>query len=273
MHYMANRPTPALPTGGVTLVGAGPGDAELLTLKAVRRLQVADVILFDALVSDDVLAIAPPTAMRISVGKRAARASCGQDEINGLMIAFAQVGKQVVRLKAGDVSVFGRAGEEVDALRRAGIAVEIVPGITAASALAASFGVSLTHRDHAQQLRFVTGHSRHGGLPAEIDWAALAGPHATTIFYMGGRMAGKIAARLMAHGLPPQTPVAVAANLSRPDEARAAGPLHNLPRIVAAIGVDRPILIGVGRVFGKPAYTLSAAPFDQQTIKDFEGTA
>ena len=239
--------------GRVTLVGAGPGEAELLTLKAVRALQAADVILFDDLVSDGVLELARREARRMLVGKRAARESCRQEDINAMMVAFAKAGKHVVRLKSGDVSVFGRAGEELDELRAQNIPVSIVPGITAASALAASFGVSLTHRDRAQQVRFVTGHSRKGGLPDDLDWAALADDHATTVFYMGGRMAPKIAERLIANGLAAATPVAVAANLSRDDETRAAGTLERLGAIVETIGVDRPILIGVGRVFAEHA--------------------
>ncbi|MBB3950304.1 siroheme synthase CysG [Aureimonas jatrophae] len=244
---LANRPQAG---GRVTLVGAGPGDAELLTLKAVRALQAADVILFDDLVSDDILELARREAKRMLVGKRAARESCRQEDINRLMVQFAQAGKHVVRLKSGDVSVFGRSGEEIAELRAKGIPVAIVPGITAASALAAGFGVSLTHRDRAQSVRFVTGHSQKGDLPEQTDWRALADDHATTIFYMGGRMAPRIAAELMAHGLPPETPVAVAASISRPDETRAVGRLDELGAIVARIGVDRPILIGVGRVFG-----------------------
>lgn len=237
--------------GRVTLVGAGPGEAELLTLKAVRALQAADVILFDDLVSNDILELARREAKRMLVGKRAARESCRQEDINRLMVQFAKAGKHVVRLKSGDVSVFGRAGEELDELKREGIPVQIVPGITAASALAAAFGVSLTHRDCAQQVRFVTGHSKKGGLPEELDWHALAEPHATTVFYMGGRMAGRIAARLIAEGLSAATPVAVAANLSRADETRACGRLDELGHLVEMIGVDRPILIGVGPVFAE----------------------
>ena len=235
--------------GRVTLVGAGPGEAELLTLKAVRALQAADVILFDDLVSDEILELARREAKRMLVGKRAARESCRQEDINRMMVSFAKAGKHVVRLKSGDVSVFGRAGEELAELRREGIPVAIVPGITAASALAAGFGVSLTHRDRASQVRFVTGHSRKGGLPDSLDWAALADPHATTIFYMGGRMAGAIAGKLVEHGLAAETPVAVAANISRPDETRGVGALADLGAIVARIGIDRPILIGVGQVF------------------------
>ncbi|MFD2237063.1 siroheme synthase CysG [Aureimonas populi] len=248
------------PAGGrVTLVGAGPGEAELLTLKAVRALQAADVILFDDLVSGEVLELARREARRMLVGKRGGRESCRQEDINAMMVKLAKAGKNVVRLKSGDVSVFGRAGEEIAELKRHAIPVSLVPGITAASAMAAAFGVSLTHRDHAQELRLVTGHSRTGSLPQDLDWAALAGPHATTIFYMGGRMAGTIAARLVAVGVDPATPVAVAANLSRHDETRATGRLRDLAAIVEAIGLDNPILIGVGNVFGE---ALAAQPGD-----------
>lgn len=235
--------------GRVTLVGAGPGEAELLTLKAVRALQAADVILFDDLVSDDILELARREAKRMLVGKRAARDSCRQEDINRMMVQFAKAGKHVVRLKSGDVSVFGRSGEEIAELRREGIPVKIVPGITAASALAAGFGVSLTHRDCAQQVRFVTGHSKKGDLPDDMNWQTLADDNATSIFYMGGRMAPRISMKLIEHGLSPQTPVAVAASISREDETRAIGTLATLGEIVARIGVDRPILIGVGRVF------------------------
>ncbi|WP_185985629.1 siroheme synthase CysG [Aureimonas mangrovi] len=239
--------------GRVTLVGAGPGEAELLTLKAVRALQAADVILFDDLVSDDILELARREARRMLVGKRAGRTSCRQEDINETMVALARAGKNVVRLKSGDVSIFGRAGEEIAELKREGIPVSIVPGITAASALAVAFGVSLTHREHSHSLRLVTAHSRKGALSEDVDWPALAQAHATTIFYMGGRMAERIRDRLIAEGMAPHTPVAVAANLSRPDETREAGRLTELPEIVAKIGLDRPILIGVGGVFGEAA--------------------
>ncbi|RFC62149.1 uroporphyrinogen-III C-methyltransferase [Fulvimarina endophytica] len=244
--------------GRVTLVGAGPGEAELLTLKAVRALQAADVILFDDLVSSDILELARREAKRMLVGKRAARESCKQEDINRMMVEFAEAGKSVVRLKSGDVSIFGRAGEEIAELRQRGIPVEIVPGITAASALAASFGISLTHRDHAQQLRFITGHSKRGDLPDDVNWAELAGPRATTIFYMGGRMAHRITDRLVGEGMDGATPVAVAANISRADETRLHGRLDQLGAIVDRIGVDRPILIGVGDVFGEIASHVAA---------------
>ncbi|WP_152046612.1 siroheme synthase CysG [Aureimonas psammosilenae] len=237
--------------GRVTLVGAGPGEAELLTLKAVRALQSADVILFDDLVSDDVLELARREAKRMLVGKRGGRESCRQEDINATMVSLAKAGRHVVRLKSGDVAVFGRAGEELAELKREGIPVETVPGITAASAMASAFGVSLTHRDHASELRLVTGHSRHGDLPDNVDWQDLARAHATTVFYMGGRMAGRIAEKLVASGLSPKTPVAVASNLSRADEVRRLGTLASLAGIVGEIGYDKPILIGVGHVFGE----------------------
>ncbi|WP_188907548.1 siroheme synthase CysG [Aureimonas endophytica] len=248
------------PGGRVTLVGAGPGEAELLTLKAVRALQSADVILFDDLVSDEVLELARREAKRLLVGKRGGRESCRQEDINATMVRLAKAGRHVVRLKSGDVSVFGRAGEEIAELTREAIPVELVPGITAASALAASFGVSLTHRDHASELRLVTGHSRHGDLPDSVDWAGLAASRATVVFYMGGRMAGRIAARLMGEGLSGDTPVAVAAHLSRADETRRAGRLQDLEAIVAAIGLDKPILIAVGQVFGQLRAMQEAQP-------------
>ena len=196
-------------TGKVTLVGAGPGDAELLTLKAVRALQSADVILFDDLVSDEVLELARREAKRMLVGKRGGRVSCKQDDINDTMVALAKAGKHVVRLKGGDPMIFGRAGEEIHRLQDDGIDVQVVPGITSALAMASQLGVSLTHRDHAQSVRFVTGHSRHGELPVDVDWAGLADRRTTTIFYMGGRTAAMISSRLMQEGLDPATPVVI----------------------------------------------------------------
>jgi len=237
--------------GSVTLVGAGPGDAELLTLKAVRALQAADVILFDDLVSDDVLELARREAKRMLVGKRGGRTSCRQEDINDMMLSLAKAGKRVVRLKSGDPMIFGRAGEEIDFLERAGIAVSVIPGITAASAMAARLGVSLTHRDHAQSVRFVTGHSRDGNLPADMDWRSLADPKTTTVFYMGGRTAGEIRSKLIAAGMRPGMPVAVMSAIARSNERRWCGPLDDLETALKTIGVDEPVLIGVGSVFEK----------------------
>ena len=204
--------------GRVTLVGAGPGDAELLTLKAVRALQAADVILFDDLVSGDVLELARREARRMMVGKRARGPSCSQADINALMLKLARQGKHVVRLKSGDPMIFGRAGEEIEELQAAGVPVEVVPGVSTANALAASIGVSLTHRDHAQSVRFVTGHARTGELPADLDWRGLADGRTSLVFYMGGRTGPRIASRLIEAGLAPSTPVLVAWSVSRPGQ-------------------------------------------------------
>lgn len=240
----------AAKTGGhVTLVGAGPGDAELLTLKAMRALQAADVILFDDLVSDDVLELARREARRMMVGKRGGRPSCKQEEINALMIKLARQGKRVVRLKAGDPMVFGRAGEEIAALEAVGVPVTIIPGITAALAAASSLGVSLTHRDTAHSVRFVTGHSRKGGLPADLDWRGLADAETSLMVYMGGRTGGDFAAKLIGEGLTAATPVVVVAGVSRSDERRWSGRLDQLGAALIEIGVDQPVLVGIGRVF------------------------
>jgi uroporphyrin-III C-methyltransferase/precorrin-2 dehydrogenase/sirohydrochlorin ferrochelatase len=235
--------------GKVTLVGAGPGDAELLTLKAVRALQAADVILFDDLVSNDVLELARREAKRMLVGKRGGRTSCKQEDINAMMINFAKAGKRVVRLKSGDPMIFGRAGEEIAALEAQDIPVEVVPGITAASAMASRLGVSLTHRDHAQSVRFVTGHSRKGNLPENLDWNALASPTVTTVFYMGGRTAPEIKARLIEHGMSDCTPIVIMSAITRAGERRWCGRLSDLDAGIIEIGVDEPVLIGIGNAF------------------------
>ena len=239
--------------GHVTFVGAGPGDAELLTLKAVCALQAADAILFDDLVSDGVLELARREARRILVGKRAGRPGCKQHEINDMMIALARAGRRVVRLKSGDPMIFGRAGEEIAALEAEGIGYDVVPGITAGLAMAARLGVSLTNRDCAKSVRFVTGHSKDGGLPRDVDWGTIADPSATTVFYMGGRTAPQIAASLIARGLPADTPVAVAASIGRADETIRITDLAGLSGAIDALGIDRPILIGIGRVFAARA--------------------
>ncbi len=214
--------------GRVTLVGAGPGDAELLTLKAVRALQSADVILYDDLVSSDVLELARREAKRMMVGKRGQRESCAQDDINALMVKLAAQGKHVVRLKSGDPMVFGRGGEEIERLDLEGIRVDVVPGITSASAMAATLGLSLTHRDHAQSVRFITGHARSGELPAGLDWRALADPKSTLIVYMGARTSADIAQNLMASGLDGATPVVAVASVSRDEEERWCGCVSDL---------------------------------------------
>ena len=260
-------------TGSVTLVGAGPGDPELLTLKAMRALQSADVILFDDLIAPDVLELARREAKRMLVGKRGGRTSCRQEDINRMMLDLARAGKRVVRLKSGDPSVFGRSGEEITALRDAGIPVSVIPGITAASALAAGATTSLTHRDCAQSVRFVTGHSKKGVLPEDIDWRAIADPTTTTMFYMGGRTAGEISARLIAEGLSPETPVLIAANVSRLDERHWHGTLAGLAEGMAEVGYDNPVLFGVGKVFARTSVLMEATNDAQRVSSPLIGGA
>lgn len=244
--------SPIVASGRVTLVGAGPGDAEMLTLKALRALQSADVVLFDDLVSDDVLELARREARRMLVGKRGKRASCAQEDINDLMVSLARQGKHVVRLKSGDPMIFGRGGEELERLEREGISCTVVPGITSASAMAASLGVSLTHRDAAHSVQFVTGHGRQGDLGEHWEAEGLADPRSTLIVYMGGRTAAKLAARLLARGLPASTPVACVADVGRASEQRSFTTLEALASngiAVAAWDGAAPILLGIGRVF------------------------
>lgn len=238
---------PATPAAGrVTLVGAGPGDAELLTIKAVRALQSADVILFDDLVSSEVLELARREAKRMLVGKRAQRESCAQDEINAMMLSLARQGKHVVRLKSGDPMIFGRAGEEIEMLERHGIAVSVVPGISAGLALASRLGVSLTHRDHAQSVRFVTGHSRKGVLPETLNWAALADPATTSVYYMSRRTLPGIVAELSARGMSLETPAIIAGSLGRSDEQIWRGTIGEAVSAVEAFPLSAPTIFAVG---------------------------
>ncbi len=236
----------AVTQGKVSLVGAGPGDAGLLTLNAVRALQSADIILFDDLVSNEVLDLARREAKRMMVGKRGQRASCRQDDINETMLRLARQGKNIVRLKSGDPMIFGRAGEEIAMLEKAGVVVDVIPGVTAAIAAAARLKVSLTHRDCAQGVKFVTGHSRQGALP-DLDWRACASGDTTLMVYMGARTAPRLAERLMEAGAGPQTPVIIAAAVSRPGEHVTATTLSQLQH--KTVETDAPVLLGVGAVF------------------------
>lgn len=248
----------AVPDAGrVTLVGAGPGDAGLLTLNAVRALQACDVILFDDLVSDEVLELARREAKRIAVGKRGARASCRQGDITQLMVDLAQKGRNVVRLKSGDPMIFGRAGEEIGALQAAGIEVSVVPGVTSAAAMAAQLKTSLTHREHAQVLSFVTGHSRHGGLPDDVDIPATMGPGRTTVVYMGAMTSPLWVERALAANVSPATPAVVMASATRTDETVWQGTLAALPAAVERFG-DGPVLIGVGEAFAAASVAATA---------------
>lgn len=234
------------PSGRVTLVGAGPGDADHLTIKAVRALQSADVILFDDLVSGEVLELARREAKRILVGKRGGRQSCRQDDINEMMVSLARQGRHVVRLKSGDPMIFGRGGEEIERLESEDIAVDVVPGITTALALAAEIKTSLTHRDWAQSVRFVTGHSRNGVLPEALDWRALADPVTTSIFYMSGRTGQEIGAKLAGAGMPGGTPVIVANNVGRRDAMHVRSSVDGLARGQIAIDIASPVIIAIG---------------------------
>src|SRR6202790_3840118 len=189
-------PATAQQPGAVVLVGAGPGNPELLTLRAVRALQSADVILFDDLVATDILDFARREAKKMLVGKTGHRASCRQDDINALMISLARAGRRVVRLKGGDPMIFGRADEEIAACRAAGIAVEVVPGITTAQGAASRLLVSLTHRGKARRVQYLTGHARDGKLPADIDWASVADPAVTTVVYMPTKTLPELVAKI-----------------------------------------------------------------------------
>jgi uroporphyrin-III C-methyltransferase/precorrin-2 dehydrogenase/sirohydrochlorin ferrochelatase len=237
----------AADVGSVTLVGAGPGDPELLTLKAVRALQSADVILFDALVDRDVLEFARREAKKMLVGKTGYGPSCKQDDINALMVSLAKSGRRVVRLKGGDPLIFSRAGEEIAACRAAGIAVEVVPGITAAQGAAASLGVSLTHRSHARRLQYITGHDREGKLPADIDWSSVADPSATTIVYMPKRTLAELTSRAIAQGLDPATPAIAIASATRPGEIAVAAPVGEIAERLGDADIKGPVLVLIGR--------------------------
>ncbi len=230
--------------GTVWLVGAGPGDPDLLTRKAARLLTLADIVFFDALVGAAILDLAPD-AEHHSVGKRSGRHSKDQATINHLLVAAAREGRRVVRLKGGDPAIFGRATEELDALRAAGIAVRICPGITAASATAAAAGVSLSSRGMARRVQFVTAHSRRGAA-LDIDWAALADRNATLGIYMGRDAAGEVSRALIHAGLPGATPVVIACNVSLPEERLLRTRLDLLPLATRAFAVDAPTLILIG---------------------------
>ena len=233
--------------GEVVLVGAGPGDPGLLTLRALRALQNADVILYDRLVSAEVLDLARRDAERINVGKTAGSAQVSQDEINALLVQLAQQGKRVCRLKGGDPFIFGRGGEELEALAAAGVRFEVVPGVTAAAGCAAYAGIPLTHRDHAQSLVFVTGHVKAEGDDA-LDWDQLARPAQTVVFYMGLGSLEQILQRLREHGAPESRAAAVVEQGTRATQRVVTGTLADLARKANEEGVQSPALLIVGEV-------------------------
>lgn len=234
------------PGGRVAIVGAGPGDPDLLTLKAMRALQQADVVVYDKLVGPEILDYARRDAERLYVGKTRGHHTRSQDEINAILVEEARQGKQVVRLKGGDPFIFGRGGEEQDYLAQQGIDVEIVPGITAAAGCAAASGIPLTHRAHAQAVTFVTGHAKDG--EPDLDWSALANLKQTLVIYMGVSTIARSCARLVEHGLDPQTPAAVIENGTLPEQKTVTGSLEDLAALVAANGIKGPGLFIVGDV-------------------------
>jgi uroporphyrin-III C-methyltransferase len=241
-------------SGRVILVGAGPGAADLLTVRAVRALAAADVVVHDGLVGDEVMALIPAGARRISVAKRRARHTLPQEEIGALLVAQARAGHTVVRLKGGDPFIFGRGGEEVEACAAAGVPVSVVPGISAANGAAAATLMPLTHRDHASIVSFVAGECR--GL-AEQNWAGLAGKGRTLVIYMGLAGAAPIAEKLMADGLAPDTPVAVVERATQPGQRVATSLLADLAGLVAREAIASPALIIVGAVATLAAQPLS----------------
>ncbi len=245
----------------VHLIGAGPGDPDLLTVKALRLLRAAEVVVYDRLISPAILELVPPGATRIYVGKASGRHTLPQDEINALLVELARSGHRVVRLKGGDPFIFGRGSEEAEHLAREGIAFEVVPGITAASGCAAGFGIPLTHRGLASGVRFVTGHCRDGQA-LELNWASLADPDTTLVVYMGLASLPTISHRLIEAGLPPDTPAAAIAGGTMPGQTLIRGTLADLPARAVARNLKVPALIVVGQVVGLAGLlgTLSWAP-------------
>lgn len=244
--------------GKVYLVGAGPGSPDLLTLRAQRLLQDADVIVHDALVPDDVVAMGRRDARRIAVGKRKGRHSAAQHEIDSLLVELARTGQTVVRLKSGDPSVFARAGEEIAALRAAGIDYEIVPGITAACAAAADIGAPLTLRGVASSLVVATG---HGASSDPLDWRHVAATSATVALYMGASVADRVATHAIAAGLPATTPFVAVENAGRPERRILAGTLAELPALAERRDLDGPVVILVGAAFAQMVAGENAEPF------------
>jgi uroporphyrin-III C-methyltransferase/precorrin-2 dehydrogenase/sirohydrochlorin ferrochelatase len=234
-------------SGRVALVGAGPGDPDLLTLKAARLIGEAEIVFADRLVGKGVMALIPASAEIVYVGKSKGEHSVPQEDIHRRMIAAAIAGKRVVRLKGGDPFIFGRGGEEVEALRAAGVEVEVVPGISSALGIAAATQIPLTHRDMAQAVTFVTGHAALGREP-DLDWQALARPNQTVVVFMGVGTADMIAARLIAAGRNVATPVAVIEHGTQPNEVRAYGTLGDVANLIQARGISGPALLIIGEV-------------------------
>jgi uroporphyrin-III C-methyltransferase len=237
-------------SGFVSFVSSGPGDPELLTLKAVNRLQAADAVLFDDLSAGPILAHAREGADLVGVGKRAGRPSPKQDHVSRLLVDYARSGARVVRLKSGDSGLFGRLEEEIVALRAAGIGYEVIPGVPSAMAAAAAAGIPLTRRLTARRVQFVTGHDVTGALPQDLNLAALADPTATTVVFMGKRTFGELARRLTGAGLAPDTPALLAESVSTPAQKLVRGTLATMERLIAEEAADGPALILLGPLVG-----------------------
>ena len=240
----------ALPPALVTLVGAGPGDPELLTLKAAKALRAAELVLYDHLVGKEVLDLLPPSADRIYVGKESGHHTLTQDAIIELMVRLARSGRPVLRLKGGDPYIFGRGGEETQALAAHGIPFVVIPGISAAQGAAACAAIPLTHRDHAATLVFATGHLRSQGdaRVVDLDWPMLARPRQTVVIYMGVGALPVICEQLIRHGMSPDTPAAVIERATRPQQRTISGSLQALPTLALVHGVASPALIMIGAV-------------------------
>lgn len=243
VNHVARQP---FNPGEVWLVGAGPGAAELLTLKALRAIRQADVVVHDHLVSAEIMALAPAAALCINVGKCRGDHALPQDEINQLLAELAQAGQKVVRLKGGDPFIFGRGGEEMDYLQRRGVPCHVVPGITAATGCAAAVGLPLTHRDCAQSVRFITGHGRDGA--PTLDGQTLADIRQTLVFYMGLSHASRLCQQLMTYGWPGDTPLALIERGTQPRQRLLIATLATLPVLLARYQPQSPSLLVVGGV-------------------------
>jgi uroporphyrin-III C-methyltransferase/precorrin-2 dehydrogenase/sirohydrochlorin ferrochelatase len=234
------------PVGEVYLVGAGPGDPDLLTFRALRLMQQADVVLYDRLIGEGILNLVRRDASRIYVGKRPRDHTVSQEEIGKMLVRLAREGKRVLRLKAGDPFIFGRGGEEIEALSEHGITFQVIPGVTAAAGCAAYAGIPLTHRDHAQACIFVTGHDKDGS--PDLNWKALIQPQQTVVVYMGLSSLGQITEGFVAHGADPATPAAVVENGTREGQRVITGTLASLAGKTLQAGIKSPALIIVGSV-------------------------